>query len=139
MATLFPPEYGVVLMRHFPLNLLSQILLLSPSAAPKLFLLFGSCSVENVHVFVVSITVCADFDLLPQNWRQSTLVYCLCPRAFCLSFNLKFTQSVSASVCPSVCQSVSLALSVSHCVNTLITAGKRCATHTHTHIAYICC
>lgn len=111
----------------------------------QLFLFFGSCC-ENAHVFVVSITVCADFDLLPQlHTHTHTRVYCLCPRAFvCHSISNSLNQSVRHTVSLSVRLSVSLALSVSHCVNTLITGGKRCATHTHsctyTHIhTHICC
>lgn len=55
----------------------------------------------------------------------------------CHSISNSLNQSVRHTVSLSVRLSVSLALSVSHCVNTLITGGKRCATHTqlytHTH------
>lgn len=62
----------------------------------------------------------------------------------CHSISNSLNQSVRHNVSLSVRLSVSLALSVSHCVNTLITGGKRCATHTHsrthTHIhTHICC
>lgn len=93
-------------------NFVARRQLLSPLSlssffSSQLFLFFGSCC-ENAHVFVVSITVCADFDLLPHT-HTYTQVYCLCPRAFCLSFNLKFTQSVSASHCQFVSPTVRLA------------------------------
>lgn len=41
--------------------------------------------------------------------------------------------SISQCVRLSRCHCVCLALSVSHCVNTLNAAGKRCVTHTRTH------
>lgn len=149
VALPFVLQYGVVLMRHFPFNLLSQILLLAGSCSPPL-----PTSASTLHscfyflVVVVKMRTYLSFPL------QFVLILICCPSYTlahtcasiasarepfaCHSISNSLNQSVRHTVSLSVRLSVSLALSVSHCVNTLITGGKRCATHTHsctyTHI-----
>lgn len=141
VALPFVLQYGVVLMRHFPFNLLSQILLLAGPGLPLSASTLHSCFYFLVVVvkmrtylsfplqFVLILICCPSYTL---THTCASIAYAREPFA-CHSISNSLNQSVRHTVSLSVRLSVSLALSVSHCVNTLITGGKRCATHTHTH------